>query len=79
MQMKRSLAAVVLILAIFLGLSFQATGSAKYTKDTGKKCKFCHTGVPAKGATDPLLNDEGKKFKDNGYKLTDEQKAQQNS
>jgi len=79
MQMKRSLAAVVLILAIFLGLNFQATGSAKYTKDTGKKCKYCHTSMPAKGATDPLLSEEGKKFKDNGDKLTDEQKAQPNS
>jgi len=77
MQMKRSLSAVILILAIFLGLNFQATGSAKFTKDTGKKCKFCHTGVPAKGATDPLLNDDGKKFKDNDHQLTDEQKAKQ--
>lgn len=76
--MKRSLAAVVLILAIFLGLNFQATGSAKYTKETGKKCKFCHTSVPAKGATDPLLNEEGKKFKDNGNKLTADQQAQKN-
>jgi len=75
--MKRSLSAVILILAIFLGLNFQATGSAKFTKDTGKKCKFCHTGVPAKGATDPLLNDDGKKFKDNDHQLTDEQKAKQ--
>ncbi len=74
--MKRSLAAVILILAIFLGLNFQAAGTAKYTRDTGKKCKFCHTSVPAKGATDPLLNADGKKFKENGYKLTDEQKAQ---
>ncbi len=77
--MKRSLSAVVLILAIFLGLNFQAAGTAKYTKDTSKKCKFCHTSVPAKGATDPLLNDDGKKFKDNDHKLTDEQKARQDS
>ncbi len=77
--MKRSLSAVILILAIFLGLNFQAAGTAKYTKDTGKKCKFCHTGVPAKGATDPLLNDDGKKFKDNNYQLTDEQKAKPNN
>jgi len=77
--MKRSLSAVILILAIFLGLNFQAAGTAKYTKDTGKKCKFCHTSVPAKGATDPLLNDDGKKFKDNNHQLNDEQKARQDS
>jgi len=79
MQMKRSLAAVILILAIFLGLNFQAAGSAKYTKETGKKCKFCHTSLPVKGATDPLLNEDGKKYKENGNKLTDEQKARQDS
>ncbi len=77
--MKRSLSAVILILAIFLGLNFQAAGTAKHTKETGKKCKFCHTSVPAKGATDPLLNDDGKKFKDNNHQLTDEQKARQDS
>lgn len=76
--MKRSLAAVVLLLAIFLGLNFQAAATAKYTKETGKNCKFCHTSVPAKGATDPLLNEDGKKFKANDHKLTDEQKARQN-
>ncbi|MFB3903537.1 MAG: hypothetical protein ACE15E_08795 [Acidobacteriota bacterium] len=77
--MRRSLSAVILVLAIFLGLNFQAAGSAKYTRETGKKCKFCHTSVPAKGATDPLLNEDGKKFKDNNHTLTDEQKAKQDS
>jgi len=75
MSMKRSFWAVALMLAIFLGLNFQAAGSAKYTKDTGKKCKFCHTAVPAKDATDPKLNEDGELFKKNNYKLTEEQKA----
>ncbi|HXK61493.1 MAG TPA: hypothetical protein PLP42_16525 [Acidobacteriota bacterium] len=73
--MKRSLWAIVLLLAIFLGLNFQAVGSAKYTKETGKNCKFCHTAVPKKGAEDPLLNEDGKKFQENGNQLTEEQKA----
>jgi len=71
--MKKAFLFLSLVLALFLGLNFQAAGSAKYTKETGKNCKFCHTSVPKKGATDPLLTEDGKKFKDNGNKLTDDQ------
>ena len=73
--MKKSVWLVVLVMAIFLGLNFKAVASAKYTQENGKKCAFCHTSVPKKGATDPLLNQDGKTFKDNDNKLTDEQKA----
>lgn len=64
-----------LLVALFL-LAFQPTASAtlKYKKDTGKKCLFCHTGIPRQGDEDPQLNADGKKFKENGYKLTEEQK-----
>ncbi len=75
--MRKAFVILSLVLALFLGLNFQAAGSAKYTKETGKNCKFCHTSVPAKGATDTKLNEEGKKFKDNGNKLTDDQKTQE--
>ncbi len=74
--MRKAFVILSMVLALFLGLNFQAVGSAKYTKETGKNCKFCHESVPAKGATDPKLNEEGKKFKDNGNKLTDDQKAE---
>jgi hypothetical protein len=72
--MKKTAAAFALILALFLGLSFQAVGSQKFTKETGKNCKFCHSSIPKKDATDPLLTEEGQKFKDNGNQLTDDQK-----
>jgi len=74
--MKKAFLILSLVLALLLGLNFQAAGSAKYTKETGKNCKFCHTTVPKKGATDTLLNEEGKKFQENGNKLTDAQKNQ---
>ena len=42
--------------------------TAKYAKETGKKCLDCHTKVPKKGK-DPQLTELGKKFLDNGHKL----------
>ncbi len=61
--------------ALFL-LAFlpPAEATLKYKKDTGKKCMFCHTGIPQPGDEDPQLNPDGKKFRDNGYRLTEEQK-----
>jgi len=73
--MKKSIWLLAVAMAIFLGLNFRAVASAKYTQETGKKCTFCHTSVPKKGAADPLLTPDGKTFKDNGFKLTEEQKA----
>lgn len=46
----------------------------KYKKETGKKCTFCHTGIPEAGDEDPQLTEDGKKFRDNDYKLTEDQK-----
>jgi hypothetical protein len=40
-----------------------AQASAKFTQETGKACNFCHAPAP------PVLNDAGKKFKENGNKL----------
>jgi hypothetical protein len=53
-------------------LMFSSTpsiGSAKYAKETKKKCLDCHTKVPKKGDTDPQLTELGKKFAENGHKL----------
>lgn len=58
---------------ILITTSGQAT--LKYKKETGKKCTFCHTGIPRPGDEDPQLNDDGKKFKANDYKLTEEQES----
>ena len=60
---------------LFCVLLIQSLGATmKMKKDTGKKCLFCHSAVPEKGDTDPRLNRDGKLFKENDYKLTDEQK-----
>lgn len=66
----------VALLGGLLGLLLlQSLGATmKMKKDTGKKCVFCHTVVPEKGDKDPRLNRDGKLFKENGYKLTEEQK-----
>ena len=64
-----------LLLIFFVGLySYTAEGTLKYKKETGKKCTFCHTEIPAAGDEDKKLTDDGQKFRDNGFKLTDEQK-----
>ena len=75
--MKRitGLGLLLCLAAVILGLSDgRVDGTLKYKKETGKKCTFCHTGVPNPGDEDPQLNEDGKMFKRNGYKLTEEQK-----
>lgn len=69
------IAGIIILLALLVPL-FQASSNAslKHKKETGKKCTFCHTGIPKKGDEDPQLNRDGQKFKDNNYKLTEEQK-----
>ncbi|UCF36507.1 MAG: hypothetical protein JSU96_17055 [Acidobacteriota bacterium] len=67
------LSAVVLIASCWLLISLPVEGTLKYKKDTGKKCLFCHSGIPQPNDEDPQLNEEGKKFKENGYQLTKEQ------
>ncbi len=66
------LAVTALVMTFFLAASLQ--GTLKYKKDTGKKCVFCHTGIPKPGDEDPQLNEDGKQFKRNNYQLTEEQK-----
>ena len=75
--MKRLLQAFSLgVLALLLGVSWAGSVQAtlKYKKETGKKCVFCHTGIPKPGDEDPQLSEDGKEFKRNGYRLTEEQR-----
>ena len=76
MKALRFIGYVAVLLVFFIGLySYTAQATLKYRKETGKKCTFCHSAVPKAGDEDPKLTEDGKKFKENGYKLTDEQKA----
>ena len=69
---------LVLFGSIFAGgallLTFEADATLKYKRDTDKACTFCHTGIPRNGDEDPQLTEDGRKFRENGYKLTEEQK-----
>lgn len=71
---KWSLIAVVLAVFFWILSNLSLEATLKYKKDTGKKCTFCHSSIPEKGDEDPKLNEEGKKFKENKHKLTEEQK-----
>ena len=53
-------------LLIFALYAFSGPVSAKieYSKQTGKKCAFCHEGAPK----DKKLTKEGQCFKDSGFK-----------
>ena len=69
---------------ILFGLAFvvipwryQVEATLKYRRDTGKKCVFCHERVPEPGAKDPLLTEDGRRFRDNGYQLTEDQKRRE--
>ncbi|MGH9339761.1 MAG: hypothetical protein ACRD1R_09290 [Acidobacteriota bacterium] len=64
-------AAFFLFLYAFTVDTVEAT--LKYKRETGKKCTFCHTGIPESGDEDAQLNEDGKKFKENSYQLTEEQ------
>ncbi len=66
-------------LSLVLGLSLQLTATLKYKRETSKKCVFCHSGIPEMEDEDPQLNQEGKKFRENGFKLTEEQKKKANA
>jgi len=75
MRLLKVLAGLMLTLALFVGLyTYTAEATLKYKKETGKKCSFCHTGIPKAGDEDKKLNEDGTKFQENDYKLTEEQK-----
>lgn len=60
--------------ALIFVLIHNANASAKFTKETGKKCTDCHSKIPKKGETELYLTELGKKFKDNGNKMPEEKK-----
>ena len=71
--------ALGLPLSLVLGLlSPQLTATLKYKRETSKKCVFCHSGIPEMEEEDPQLNQEGQKFRENGFKLTEGQKKKAN-
>jgi hypothetical protein len=75
MRVIRLAVPVIILLVLFVGLySYTAEATLKYRKETGKKCSFCHTAVPKAGDEDTKLNDDGRTFEENGFKLTEEQK-----
>lgn len=72
---------LIAILGAFLLMmaTVDTRATLKFKKETGKKCTFCHTGIPESGDEDPQLTEDGKKFRDNDYKLTEEQKRRPSS
>ncbi len=75
---KIKLIALSIILSGFFLHLFNVTAEAtlKHRKQTGKKCVFCHTRIPEHADEDPQLNKQGKNFKENDYRLTEDQKEQ---
>ncbi len=73
---KIKVAALLVLLGGFFSLLFHSTAEAtlKHRKETAKKCVFCHTRIPEPEEKDPQLNEEGEKFKENGYSLTQAQR-----
>jgi hypothetical protein len=66
---------VVLLAPIAVSLlSLRPEATLKYKRESDKECTFCHVGIPRNGDEDPKLNDDGRKFKENGYQLTEDQK-----
>ena len=68
------LSAFFVAVALILVLIHNANASAKFTKETGKKCTDCHTKIPKKGEADLYLTELGKKFKENGNNMPEEKK-----
>ena len=67
------LTALFAVVFIFV-LIFNVNGSAKFTKETGKKCLEYHSKIPKKGESELFLTEYGKKFKENGNKAPEGKK-----
>jgi predicted transcriptional regulator len=70
----KMLSAFFLAGALIVVLFYNANASAKFTKETGKKCTDCHSKIPKKGETELYLTELGKKFRENGNKVPEEKK-----
>jgi len=57
----------ILAIAVLYSFAGPVGASAKFAKETGKKCAFCHDGSPK----DKKLTKEGECFKKNGNKQGD--------
>jgi hypothetical protein len=62
------------VVAAFIALALivsapKAGATPTFARQTGKNCSFCHSGPPR-------LNDTGVAFKNNGFVLSDSNKAQ---
>jgi len=73
-RMLKVISIVFFAVALIFTVLHTASASAKFTKETGKKCLDCHSKIPKKGETDLYLTDYGKKFKENGNKAVEEKK-----
>ena len=71
---RRIPVASLLSLAFALTLIPDGRATLKFKKETGKKCTFCHTRIPEIGDEDPGLNNEGRRFQENGNRLTEDQR-----
>ena len=60
--------------ALVLAFTCSVGASAKFTKETGKKCLDCHSKIPKKGEANLYLTEYGKKFKENGNKVPEKTK-----
>lgn len=73
-RMLKLISIAFIAVALIFTVLHSASGSAKFTKETGKKCLDCHSKIPKKGETELYLTDYGKKFKENGNKAVQEKK-----
>lgn len=62
-------ASILGIALLFFMMIHNTKASAKFTKETGKKCVECHSKIPKKGEAELYLTEYGKKFKENGNKV----------
>lgn len=73
-RLLKLFSALFLAIVLVFPLFHNANASAKFTKETGKKCLDCHSKIPKKGETELYLTEYGRKFKENGNKAVDEKK-----
>jgi preprotein translocase subunit SecG len=73
-RMIKVLSAFFFAVVLVLVLIYNANASAKFTKETGKKCADCHSKIPKKGEAELYLTELGKKFKENGNKMPEGKK-----
>ncbi len=73
-RLLKILSAMFLAFVLAVVLIHSANASAKFTKETGKKCLDCHKKIPKKGEKDLYLTELGEKFKANGNKMPEGEK-----